>query len=182
MTTYKGEILLSEPFLVDANFSRSVILVTEDTEEGSLGFVLNQKSRFMLEDFGDMFQNLEIPVYVGGPVGQHTLHFIHTLGNKIDDAVHVSRQWYWSGQIEAILSLIRIGIVKETEVRFFIGYSGWSKGQLESEFKSKTWFKISDPKVDIFAINPDSLWREILKSQDDSLKQFANYPIDPLLN
>ncbi len=181
MNIFKGEILLSEPFLLDY-FSRSVILITEHTDEGSLGFVLNQKSNYVLEDFGDMFQNLEIPVYVGGPVGQNTLHFIHKLGNTIDDTTHISREWYWSGKIDVILKLLRIGVVKETDVRFFIGYSGWSSGQLAQEYKEKTWFKISDPKVDILATNANSLWREILKSQDNPLKQFANYPIDPLLN
>ncbi|TAG53812.1 MAG: YqgE/AlgH family protein [Cytophagales bacterium] len=178
----KGDILLSEPFLQDPNFFRSVILVTEQSEQGTLGFVLNQKSNLLLEDFGEEFQNVDFPVYIGGPVEQSTLHFIHKIGNKIEDSIHVSKDWYWGGNLDLVLNLIRIGIIKESEIRFFIGYTGWSKGQLLSEFRNKSWFKINDPKVEVLTTSPEILWREILKYQETELKQYANYPINPSLN
>lgn len=178
----KGEILLSEPFLPDPNFKRSVILLAEHGEGGSLGFVLNNKSTMVLEDLGEEFRNIDLPVYIGGPVEQNTLHFVHTLGNKIDQTVPISDVVYWSGNLKDTLNLIRLGIIKETDIRFFLGYSGWGKGQLQSEYNQKSWFQIKNIKKDIFEIDPQNLWRQVLKNQGGEFKQYANYPLDPRLN
>jgi len=177
-----GDLLISEPFLPDPNFVRSVILLTEHGAGGSMGFVLNQLSDNILEDLGDEFHNLDTPVYIGGPVEQNTLHFIHTLGNKIDRTVKINENLYWSGDLFEILKLIRLGIVNNSQVRFFLGYSGWSEGQLKSEMKANTWIQISDYQDALLDIPPSTLWREVLKQKGGKLKAISNYPIDPRLN
>ena len=177
-----GDLLISEPFLPDPNFVRSVILLTEHGTGGSLGFVLNQLSDMTLEDLGDEFQNLDTPVYIGGPVEQNTLHFIHTVGDKIERSVKVNDNLNWGGDLFEMLKLIRLGIVKNAQVRFFLGYSGWSKGQLKSELNANTWIQISDYKDELLDIPPATLWREVLKQKGGKLKAISNYPIDPRLN
>lgn len=178
-----GEIIVSEPFLPDPNFMRSVIVLVEHSLTGSLGFVLNNKSSFVLEDLGEEFHAIDLPVYYGGPVERNTLHFLHTLGNKIDHTVPISDIFSWSGNLKNTLNLIRLGIIKDSQIRFFLGYSGWGKGQLQSEYNQKSWLQIKNIQNDIFGIEPQNLWRQVLKNQQNSeLKQFANYPLDPRLN
>ena len=74
----KGSLLISEPFMMDPNFKRSVLLLTEHNEEGTVGYVLNQKSSFFLNDVIPDCPDADFPIYIGGPVGADTLHFIHT--------------------------------------------------------------------------------------------------------
>ena len=177
----KGDLLISEPFLNDVNFIRSVILLCENNTEGSLGFVLNQTSSMVLDDLGEDFENMDFPVYIGGPVEPNTLHFIHTLGNKIDNSIQINDLYYWSGNLNQVLELIKLDIIKENQIRFFLGYSGWSPGQLEGEFEAKTWFLIDNFKDNLLEIEPN-LWREVLKRQGGKFKEIANYPVDPRLN
>lgn len=178
----KGSLLVSEPFLNDPNFTRSVILLCEHSEEGSLGFVLNQPSDIILEDLGEEFENIDIPVFFGGPVEHNTLHFIHTLGTKIDNSVPLNHHYYWSGDLKEILKLLRLNIIKANEIRFFLGYSGWSKGQLQREIEAKTWIVLDQTDDNLFQWEAKDLWRNVLRSKGGQYKQLSNYPLDPRLN
>jgi putative transcriptional regulator len=178
----KGDLLMSEPFLPDPNFERSVIMLTEYNQVGSLGFVINRQSDMVLDDFGEIFQNMDTPVYIGGPVEQNTLHFIHSAGDKISGATQVSPTFYWGGNIEETVRLVKIGVLKDHQIRFFVGYSGWSKGQLDAELNAKTWIHLKKYQENLFEIDPSNMWREILKNQEGELKIMANYPLDPRMN
>ena len=72
-----GRFLISEPFLADPNFKRTVILLTEHGEEGSVGFVLNRPTKLTINNVLEDFPDFDAPLHVGGPVQQDTLHFIH---------------------------------------------------------------------------------------------------------
>lgn len=84
-----GRLLISEPFMMDPNFKRSVILLTEYSEEGAMGFILNHASEFLLGDIMPDLSYSEIPVFIGGPVAGNTLHFIHCCPDKIADGVQI---------------------------------------------------------------------------------------------
>lgn len=178
----KGNLLISDPFLNDPNFTRSVIMLCEHNNDGSLGFVLNQISSIQLEDLGEEFENLDIPVYIGGPVEHNTLHFIHTLGDKIEDTVHLVGNYYWSGNLREVVGFLRLNIIKPHQIRFFLGYSGWGKGQLNKEFKAETWVQIEQYADDLFSLDAESLWRTVLRNQGGKLRELSNYPIDPRMN
>ncbi|MDX2190214.1 MAG: YqgE/AlgH family protein [Bacteroidota bacterium] len=178
----KGDLLISEPFLADPNFIRSVIVLCDYNESGSLGFVLNQLSNVNLDDLGEDFLNLDIPVFIGGPVEQNTLHFLHTLGEKLDGSVKVTNELYWSGDIHQVVEWLRIGIIDEKQIRFFLGYSGWGKNQLESEMKENTWIHISDYNYNIFENDHKNMWQTVLRNKGGKLRELSNYPIDPRLN
>lgn len=136
----------------------------------------------VLEDLGEEFENLDTPVYIGGPVEHNTLHFIHTLGDKIENSVKLNEQFYWSGNLQQVIKLLRLGIIKNEEIRFFLGYSGWSKGQLEKEYNTNTWLLIEDYDSELFSLEANSLWRQVLRKKGGKYKEISNYPTDPRLN
>ena len=98
----RGKILISEPFLRDATFGRSVILLVDHTEEGTMGLVINKQLPLLLNDVITEFKYLdEIPLYKGGPVATDTLFYLHTL-EKIPGSIPVSKGLFLNGDFEEI--------------------------------------------------------------------------------
>jgi putative transcriptional regulator len=181
MMPAKGKILIAEPFLGDKNFERSVVLLCEHNEEGSFGLVLNQLTNLKLDD---VMENIygELSLFLGGPVEQNTLHFIHRLGRQIDNSVEIGNGIFWSGDFEQVKALINIGKISENDIRLFIGYSGWASEQLEGELKKDSWI-VSDSDASLIFDTPSkNFWREVLKRMGGQYKVLSNYPTDPRLN
>jgi putative transcriptional regulator len=178
-----GDILISEPYLGDQNFERSVILLGSHNEEGSLGFVLNHKSNLLLSDVvNDALTDVEIPLYIGGPVEQDTLHFIYRNELSLKGTIPVIENLFWGGNFDEMKSMLQNKQVKPEDIRFFLGYSGWSKGQLEGEMTQKAWIAHALTTEAIFALDTENMWRSILKNMGGEYKALSNYPIDPRLN
>jgi putative transcriptional regulator len=176
-----GKVLIAEPFLGDPNFERSVVLICEHNNEGSFGLVLNNVSKNTIADVVDDVY-VEFPLFIGGPVEQNTLHFVHRLGHLIEDSIDLGNGIFWSGDFESIKSLLSIGTIKSEDIRFFIGYSGWGAGQLGNELAQNTWF-VSDINSDVlFEEYTNQFWRTVLKRMGGDYKVLANYPVDPRLN
>ena len=108
----KGNILISEPFLADNYFRRSVVYLTEHNKEGSLGFVLNKPLGIRINEIVDDFPECDLSVTVGGPVSNNTVHYIHTLGALIPDSVEVADGIFWGGDFDLVKQLISEGSVK----------------------------------------------------------------------
>jgi putative transcriptional regulator len=177
-----GRLLLSEPFLNDGYFKRAVILLTEHNGEGTTGFILNKPMDINFQDIIDESHYFDGTVMIGGPVGRDTLHFVHTLGSKISNTTTLSNAISWGGDFENILDLISKGELYSDEIKFFIGYCGWSPGQLEMEIKNNSWFVF--PSKDEYIMNHDTsnLWHKILKDQGEEYAAYSNFPVDPILN
>jgi len=178
----KGRILISEPFLSDQYFKRSIVYLTEHNEEGSLGFVLNKPLEIRIGEVVDDFPEADFPISVGGPVSNNTVHFIHTLGDKIPGSVEVTGNLYWGGDFDIVKELIASGLVDKTQLRFFLGYAGWSKGQLDDELSENAWLvgEISTNLV-MEGIDP-AFWSDILARYNNKYRAWANFPEDPGLN
>ena len=177
-----GRLLVSEPLLPDPNFERSVILLCAHDEEGSFGFVLNKPAGSMVGELVEWPGEGRLPVYIGGPVQQDTLQFLHCF-NDLEGAKEVLPGVYWGGDFEALRERAMQGRVEEEQVRFFLGYSGWSAGQVEDELKENAWI-VSD-QVDhglIFRTEPEEMWHQVLLRMGGRFARFANYPQDPRLN
>ncbi|UCS92657.1 YqgE/AlgH family protein [Echinicola marina] len=183
ITPKSGQLLISEPFLQDENFVRSVVLLCESNENGSFGLVLNKLSILKIKDLLDELEFLDMEVYVGGPVEQNTLHFIYKGRALLEGSIKLGEELYWGGNFEELVSKYKAGEVDLEGFRFFIGYSGWSEGQLEDELNEKTWILCdhADAKT-IFDSSPDELWRVALRNMGGDFQVLANYPIDPRLN
>lgn len=177
-----GKLLISEPFMSDPNFKRSVVYLAEHTPAGTVGFVLNQKSGFLLSDLLDEFENNEYQVYIGGPVGTDSLHFIHSLGDQIYDAVEVGNGVYWGGNFESLRMLLDRQKIQENQIKFFLGYSGWGAGQLDGEIKQNAWMVTESKTEFIFADTEKQLWNETVISLGEKYAPMVNFPEDPNLN
>lgn len=178
-----GRLLISEPFMMDPNFKRSVILITEYHDEGAVGFVLNHQSDNLLGDLLPDVSYSEIPVYLGGPVAADTLHFIHCCPEKIPGGLEIANGVYWGGDFETVRNLINNYQLSTEEIKFFTGYSGWTAGQLDTELQDGTWIVASEYQQEmIFADSEHNLWREVVISLGQRYAHIANFPENPMLN
>lgn len=178
-----GKLLISEPFLNDSNFKRSVILMAEHGDEGTLGFILNQPSALLLKDLvPDLFQ-AEFPVFIGGPVEVDTIHFIHRCYDKLNSGDEVAKGIYWGGNFETLKILINSNAIDESEIKFFLGYSGWAKDQLAEEIYANTWIVSNKYNQDlIFSHNEEEVWREVIVNLGPRYAHVSKFPSDPSLN
>ncbi len=181
MAPEQGRVLVSEPTLRDTYFKRSVVLLTEHTENGTVGFVLNKSMEVPISEVFDDFPEFDASVYVGGPVAKDTVHFIHTLGELLPNSMHVTGNIYWGGDFDQLKELIREGLVKPEQVRFFLGYSGWAPGQLEKELKEKAWVvtKMEDNRILAASAH---IWEEMVSDLGESFQVWANFPENPAMN
>jgi putative transcriptional regulator len=180
--TEKGRILISEPFLSDHYFRRSVVYLTEHNEEGSLGFVLNKPLEVGLGEIVEDFPVSDFPVSVGGPVSNNTVHFLHTLGDQIPNSVAVTEGIFWGGDFDQIKSMVASGKIRPGQLRFFLGYAGWSPGQLEGELSEHAWLvgRIA-PRMVMQGVDSE-FWSDTLARYNNKYKAWANFPEDPGLN
>jgi putative transcriptional regulator len=176
-----GRFLISEPFMRDQNFQRTVVLLVEHAENGSLGFVMNRKLRINIGEIVKDLSGLDSPVFMGGPVEQNTLHYVHRLGD-LKGRREVVEGVYWGGDFEELKERIHSQEVSEADVRFFIGYSGWAPDQVAGELEQKSWIVAPENREYVFLKDYRDLWRRILKDMGGKYKVISNYPIDPQLN
>lgn len=178
----KGKILISEPFLPDTFFNRSIVYLTDHTPQGSVGFILNKKLDLKISSAVDGFDGWNENLNMGGPVAPDTLHYLHKLGDLIPKSVLVDGNIFWGGDIDIIRGLMKIGKINESQIRFFLGYSGWSAGQLERELKEDSWV-IAKVKSDIIMNNRgDDTWKRVLRSFTNKYRMWADFPDSPEMN
>jgi putative transcriptional regulator len=178
----KGKILISEPFLPDTFFNRSIVYLTDHTEQGSVGFILNKKLDLQVSAAIDGFENWNENLSMGGPVAPDTLHYLHNLGDLIPRSVHVEGSIFWGGDIDVIRELIKNKKIDQSQIRFFLGYSGWSAGQLERELKENSWV-IAKVNSNIVLNNKgDDIWKKVLRSFKNKYRMWADFPDSPEMN
>jgi putative transcriptional regulator len=162
----KGCLLISEPHLPDYNFERSVIYLCEHNQEGSFGLVLNKGSEY---NIGDLIPDIELetPVRIGGPVESNTLHYLYRNAPKIEGGIQVGKNIFWGGAFEALLNWAGFN-KNQQEILFFIGYSGWGKGQLQEEVDRNSWIVFPEASEQlVFEIRKKNLWKEVLKEMEE---------------
>lgn len=178
----KGRLLISEPYLPDPNFERTIILLCENNEEGAFGFVLNKPSLANVSEVMDDIKNYNSPAMVGGPVQQDTLHYLHRFPS-LEDSVEILEGVFWGGNFEKLLFLLDTKQMAHKDIRFFLGYSGWTAGQLEEELAQDSWIVSDQVKEElIFDTAPDSMWKKTLTIMGGRFSVYSNYPKDPRLN
>lgn len=180
----KGRLLISEPFLLDPNFKRSVILLCEHNEDGSFGLVLNKKLDLTLSEVVPDLDFFDASLYYGGPVEpKSTLHYLHNYGDMIDGSVQLSEGIYWGGDFEQVIRYFNTGQIEPTFIRFFLGYSGWETKQLDDEMDDKSWIVAPAQAKYIFDNESPELWREVLRDlNDDNYRVMSHFPESPSLN
>jgi putative transcriptional regulator len=182
ITPSRGTLLIANPFLKDPNFSRTVIFLCEHSDEGSFGFILNKRFPRSLSELLPETNINDMPVYQGGPVQKETLHFLHQYPNLISGGQEVLSDIYWGGNFESLLINLRNNDLNKARIRFFIGYSGWSEGQLNDEMKEESWLTVKATRKLIFETEPEDIWKNSLKQLGGNYEMMINFPIDPQLN
>ena len=183
MTTLKpekGVLLVAEPSIIgDVSFNRSVVLLAEYNENGSVGFILNKPLKYKLKDFiPEVSSTLE--VYNGGPVEQDNLYFIHKIPELIPESVEISNGIYWGGDFNAIMHLLKENALKKDQIRFFLGYSGWASEQLEQELEVQSWVVVPNIyKNKILGKSNTNFWKEKMLEFGGDYLIWSNAPEDP---
>lgn len=185
----QGKILVSEPFMNDFYFKRSIILLADHSIEGSFGLILNKPTNIKLSAILTGQNNTSgIPskfnnfVWLGGPVKTDSLFFIHTRGDLIDESYQISEGVFWGGNVDLIRQLMEKDQIDPGEIRYFVGYSGWAPKQLDNELKQNSWVVASTDIKSLLSKKPGDMWKNMVKSLGKSYADWINYPIDPQMN
>ena len=180
MDSLRGHLLVASPALSDPNFCRTVVLVTEHSEEGAAGLVLNRPSLVevaaAVPDLEALVEDSE-QVWVGGPVQPEAVLVLGEFFDPDDAAVPLFESLGFPSldEPEEI-------VPATTRRRVFAGYAGWDAGQLEEEIANEDW--ILEPALadDAFTAEPDDLWRAVLRRKGGIYELVARMPEDPSLN
>jgi len=178
----KGRLLISEPYLPDPNFKRTVVLLCEHNEDGTFGFVLNKTANIKLKELIDVDFSDNPELFIGGPVQRDTLHFLHK-SKEFGEGVEIKDGLFWGGDFDKLVSMVQLGTIDINDFRFFVGYSGWAVEQLDSEIEEDSWIVTKGVEGDVLLdTDAKSLWKKILSSMGGKYEMFSKYPIDPRLN
>ncbi len=178
----KGRILISEPFLMDNYFKRSIVLITEHNDEGTVGFVLNKPINMKVNEIMSDFPVINSTVSLGGPVQTNTLHYIHTLGDIIPGSIKVIDNIYWGGEFAIIKRLLESGSLNNENIRFFLGYSGWQASQLDDELNDNAWVVAEIKPDEIMMPMNKVFWNKALNRLGKKFQMWANFPENPQMN
>lgn len=176
-----GEVLIAEPFLSGDDFFRSVIYMVERNDKGSIGFVLNKPTRYRTSELVTELEGVEIPVYIGGPVEQNQLYYIHRCPD-LKDALYIADGIYWGGDFRMLAYMLREKEIFPNEIRFFAGYSGWGAGQLEKELEENSWMVGKLTNDQVFALPNHNLWKSAMNDLGGKHRIWANFPENPVMN
>jgi len=178
----KGILLLAEPFMESPEFKRSVILLAEHNDKGTMGFIINRKLNVSPTQAIDNFPEFDDNMYYGGPVNSDQLFYLHTKPDLLEGSLEIMPGIYMGGDYETLKNLIDIKKITPKDIKFYVGYSGWSAGQLKKELKDNSWIVMPGGADHFKATNYKGLWKEILKGKGGKYSVVADFPEDPTLN
>ncbi|MGB3619307.1 MAG: YqgE/AlgH family protein [Catalinimonas sp.] len=189
----RGHFLISDPFMSDPNFERTIVVLCEHTPEGAFGLVLNRSADMNLDgifggehDFTPAFMAMaqQHALYVGGPVEHNTLHYLYrpVAGAPVPDSTRLTDGLFWGGDFASVRHLIATDELPPSAIRLFAGYAGWGAGQLERELAERSWITTPLRTEFVFRSANEALWRDVLRDMGGRYRSLANYPRDPRLN
>ncbi len=177
----QGRVLIAEPFTNDYYFKRSVVLLADHNDEGSYGMVFNKPLYINLNELIKDFPKFDAPLYLGGPVKTDSLFYIHKF-SEITNCIKIDDGLYWGGDVDIVKELIATKRLNSNNIRFFVGYAGWSPKQLDEELRAHSWV-VTRIKTDILLDeSPDTIWNKIVLNMGDDYAHWVNFPINPSMN
>ncbi|NOU48655.1 MAG: YqgE/AlgH family protein [Bacteroidales bacterium] len=178
----KGRLLISEPFMDDFYFGRSVILLISHDSDGSFGLIMNKPVPEKFNDIIADFPPFDAHVFIGGPVQPDNMFILHTLGDRVEGSVEIIEGLYWGGDLEAIREQILLGTVNPNEVRFFMGYSGWESEQLNNELERNAWVVTKTTTGKLLRTKHNRMWSQFVSQLGSEYELWNRFPVNPEMN
>lgn len=172
---HNGQILIAEPFMMDPHFKKSVVLICDHSpKDGTVGFILNRVTNVKIDEVLSDFPECDSMVYYGGPVGQDTIHYIHRKGDLIENSRLIMPGLYWGGDFDKIKFYIENKVLLPMDIKFFVGYSGWTQGQLREELETVSWV-VDEMDINYaFSNKTDQLWHLTMHNKGNHFKVLAD--------
>ncbi|WBB59060.1 YqgE/AlgH family protein [Streptomyces sp. WMMC500] len=190
VSSLTGRLLVATPALTDPNFTRTVVLLLDHDEEGSLGVVLNRPTPVgvsdVLRDWADLAGDPGV-VFQGGPVSLDSALGLAVVPGDQGGGSSGEGPLGWR-RVHGAIGLVDLDAPPELlaaelgTLRIFAGYAGWGPGQLEEELDDGAWYVVESEPGDVSSPAPEGLWRAVLRRQRGELAMVATYPDDPSLN
>lgn len=174
-TLSTGTVLLAEPYMLDANFRRTTVLICDYAPEGSFGLILNRPTDTPINQVLEDFPDIDTTVCLGGPVQTDTIFYLHN-NMLIENSLRLSEGIFLGGNFDQIRVFINTGLITASDIRFFAGYAGWEKNQLEEEVSEGSWFMAEMHPNYLFKTDPSTLWRQIMEHKGDAYSVIAQIP------
>lgn len=175
----KGRVLIADPFTDDDYFGRSVVYICDHNSEGTFGFVLNNFIDIDLNEVAKNFPDIKSNISIGGPVQTEQIFFLHTVGKTIEGSMEVDDGIFIGGDYDQLKQKLDDGEIDPSKVRFFLGYSGWSTGQLQEEIDNHSW--IVAPVLSPLEIMDDKvidIWSNYMRRQGKKYDILSRSPVD----
>jgi putative transcriptional regulator len=177
----RGRLLIASPALVDPNFARTVVLITEHAPEGAMGVVLNRPSEIEVGDVAPELADVVVtgePVFIGGPVQPQALVVLAEFSDSRAAA------WVIAEDVGFVAADTDYGDLADVvrRGRVYAGYSGWDAGQLEAELAEEAWIVEPPLPAELFPDDPLALWHDVLARKGGQFALISRMPEDPSLN
>ncbi len=179
----KGKLLISDPFLDEDYFRRSVVYLCEHNIDGSFGFVVNNFISINLNELDESLPKVEAQISLGGPMEVNSLYFIHQFGDQIQNSAEISDGVFLGGDFQQLSNKIVEDQANITKVRFIIGYAGWKRKQLKEEIKNNAWIvkELSSP-LQLFESQSRLSWKRVMFDLGGKYKIMSKFPLTPMNN
>lgn len=178
----QGRVLVADPLSDEFYFGRSVVLLVDHNDDGAFGIVMNKPTGSFLSQFTQDFEGFDVPVFIGGPVKNDNLFYIHNLGPEIPHSTEIFPGLYWGGQLEVLIDMMKFGLVRKDQIRFFLGYSGWSPKQLEDELQRNAWVVSESNYRLLMKTKANKMWDNHLQRLGPKYDLWRGFPVNPELN
>ena len=176
----KGYVLVATPSMIkDFYFHRAVILIVDNIKDSLMGFVFNKKLDYSLNEVTGKLKKI-FPLYYGGPVETDSLFFIYNSKIKLKGSIPISKHLNWGGDFDEVIKLINDNKISEKDIKFFLGYSGWSTSQFKDEVIKESWEIIKSFDLNLVLANKtEDVWRNYLDSCGYKYLIWSNSPENP---
>jgi putative transcriptional regulator len=177
-----GTLLAAYPDMLDPNFMHSVVLICQHSDQGAYGVVTNRRTKFAVKELLPEHPTLgqsSFPVFLGGPVDHTTLQFVHVVPEIVTGGVSIDGKLWLGGDLDALGKyLAEKPRAAQRRVRLFLGYSGWSAGQLDAELETGSWLPAPPSTQAIFGPPGEVTWRRVVRSIGREGDELGQQPPD----
>lgn len=176
-----GALLISEPFNPEPSFKRSVVLVSQHSQKGTIGFIVNKPTPLGINEALEDFPAFDAPVFWGGPIKLDSIYYVHTFAN-LKGCKKILPGLYWGGDYNQLKLMVECGEVSPDQIKFLAGFAAWVPDQLEDEIYSDNWWITEADVYSTLKEEPTVVWGKVLRKMGHVYGILNDFPEDPGIN